>query len=99
MGNQKRTARPGGDAEWGKTTLGNDFYEANDLRTHGAHFQLIGIYPRERKTSDDTGTYVPIFTAALFLIAPNRKPSSCLSTTEGMQEPAGPCIKWIPLFN
>lgn len=99
MDTQKRTAQLGGGTERGKTTLGNDAYEANDLRAHDVYLLLLGIYPRDTKTSHHTGTHALGFTVAFFRVAPNWKPPSGPSASEGRQEPAGPSLKRVPLLN
>jgi hypothetical protein len=47
---------------------------------------LLGIYPKERKSGYNKGTYIPMFIAALFTVAKLWKQPRCPTTDEWIKK-------------
>jgi len=51
------------------------FYKTKHTFIHDTAITFFGIYPKELKTSVHTKAYIPMFIAALFIIAKFQKQS------------------------
>lgn len=74
----------GGNVKW-CSRCGKQFSDSSELNTelpHDPAMPLKGVYPEELKAGTQTDTYMPMFTAALFIVTKRWKRPECPSTDE-----------------